>query len=83
MRGAIYRKFQGPITVETVKDPVPARDGVVVAVMANGVCRSDWHGWMGHDIDIRLPHVPGHEFAGVIAAVGSGVRNPWVPREST
>ncbi len=45
-----------------------------MAVKANGVCRSDWHGWMGHDIDITLPHVPGHELSGVIAAVGSEVR---------
>ena len=41
--------------------------------MATGVCRSDWHGWMGHDPDIVLPHVPGHELAGVISAVGSDV----------
>ena len=74
MKAAIYRQFQGPISVEILADPTPAPDGVVVAVKANGVCRSDWHGWMGHDSDIRLPHVPGHELAGVIAAVGSGVR---------
>jgi alcohol dehydrogenase len=44
---------------------------VVVEVKASGLCRSDWHGWQGHDADIRtLPHIPGHEFAGVIAAVG-------------
>jgi alcohol dehydrogenase len=48
---------------------------VVIAVRATGLCRSDWHGWRGHDPDIRPPHVPGHEFAGVIAAVGTGVRN--------
>ena len=36
--------------------------------------RSDWHGWMGHDPDIELPHVPGHEFAGVVAAVGKNVK---------
>ncbi|MBP0575630.1 alcohol dehydrogenase catalytic domain-containing protein, partial [Mycobacterium tuberculosis] len=41
---------------------------------ATGLCRSDWHGWMGHDPDIRLPHVPGHELAGVIVAVGAAVR---------
>lgn len=74
MKAAIYRNFQGPIAIEVVDDPVPAPDGVVVAVKANGVCRSDWHGWMGHDSDIALPHVPGHELAGVIAAVGSRVR---------
>jgi alcohol dehydrogenase len=37
------------------------------------VCRSDWHGWVGHDADIRLPHVPGHELAGTVQAVGSDV----------
>jgi D-arabinose 1-dehydrogenase-like Zn-dependent alcohol dehydrogenase len=43
-------------------------------VAATGLCRSDWHGWQGHDRDIRLPHVPGHEVAGTIAAVGRDVR---------
>lgn len=42
-------------------------------VVASGLCRSDWHAWRGHDSDVRLPHVPGHEFAGVIEAVGEGV----------
>jgi D-arabinose 1-dehydrogenase-like Zn-dependent alcohol dehydrogenase len=44
----------------------------VVEVRATGLCRSDWHAWVGHE-DIALPHVPGHELAGVIAAVGEGV----------
>jgi len=48
---------------------------VVIAVGATGLCRSDWHGWMGHDPEIALPHVPGHELAGVIAAVGAEVRH--------
>ncbi|MBO0799713.1 MAG: zinc-dependent alcohol dehydrogenase family protein, partial [Blastocatellia bacterium] len=40
-----------------------------------GLCRSDWHGWQGHDPDIRtLPHIPGHEFAGVVVAAGQDVR---------
>jgi len=42
--------------------------------MASGVCLSDWHGWQGHDPDIELPHVPGHELAGIVEAVGKGVR---------
>jgi alcohol dehydrogenase len=37
------------------------------------MCRSDWHGWVGHDDSIALPHVPGHELAGQIVEVGSGV----------
>ena len=54
--------------------PRAAADGVVIAVRATGVCRSDWHGWMGHDPAIVLPHVPGHELAGEVAAVGPEVR---------
>jgi len=51
-----------------------APDGIVVRVQASGLCRSDWHGWMGHDAGIRLPHVPGHELAGTVVEVGAQVR---------
>lgn len=74
MRAAIYEQFKGPITIENVRGPVPTDGGVVIAVKACGICRSDWHGWMGNDPDIRLPHVPGHELAGVIESVGSNVK---------
>jgi alcohol dehydrogenase len=73
MRAAIYEQFRQPLTVQNLADPVPPDDGVVIAVKATGLCRSDWHGWMGHDLDIRLPHVPGHELAGEIAATGKRV----------
>ncbi len=59
--------------MEQIPDPVPGNDGVVLKVMASGVCLSDWHGWQGHDPDIVLPHVPGHELAGVVVAVGGDV----------
>src|SRR5579863_1030412 len=73
MRAVIYEQFREPLSVQKVGDPVPPDDGVVLAVKATGLCRSDWHGWMGHDPDIRLPHVPGHELAGEIAAKGARV----------
>ncbi len=75
MKAAIYEQFRTPLSVVDVSDPVPQRDGIVLKVEATGVCRSDWHGWMGHDPDIRLPHVPGHEMAGSIVEVGAKVRN--------
>lgn len=74
MKAALYTEFQGPVTIEDLPDPAPEPDGVVVNVEATGLCRSDWHGWMGHDPDIVLPHVPGHELAGTIVAVGSDVQ---------
>lgn len=73
MRAVVYETFGGQPSVQTVSDPVPERHGVVVQVGATGVCRSDWHGWMGHDSDVVLPHVPGHELAGTVVAVGSEV----------
>jgi alcohol dehydrogenase len=75
MRAAVYQNFQRPLTIENVPDPVPDSDGVVLAVKATGLCRSDWHGWMGSDPDIkRLPHVPGHEMTGMVIAVGKDVK---------
>ena len=62
----------GPLEVREVADPVPPAGGVVVEVRSTGLCRSDWHAWAGHE-EIALPHVPGHELAGVISAIGSGV----------
>ncbi|GHD99162.1 alcohol dehydrogenase [Streptomyces alanosinicus] len=74
----VFEKFGEPAEVRDVPDPEPAEHGVVVRVAATGLCRSDWHGWMGHDPDITLPHVPGHELAGVVEAVGSRVTG-WRP----
>ena len=55
-------------------DPTPPYGGVVVRVGATGLCRSDWHAWAGHD-DLAYPHVPGHELAGEVVAVGAGTRS--------
>jgi alcohol dehydrogenase len=74
MRAAAYDSFGGPITVRDLPDPVPEPGEAILRVGATGICRSDWHGWQGRDPDIRdMPHVPGHEFAGEVAAVGAGV----------
>ena len=75
MRAVVYEEFQQPPSVQSVPDPVADDDGVVLRVMAAGLCRSDWHGWMGHDPDIRLPHVPGHELAGLVVACGKNVQH--------
>lgn len=73
MRAAYYETFGQPFAVRNVPDPALPPAGVVIAVRATGLCRSDWHGWMGHDPDITLPHVPGHELAGEVVAAGPEV----------
>ncbi|MFE9656417.1 zinc-dependent alcohol dehydrogenase family protein [Micromonospora sp. NPDC006431] len=78
MRAVIFDEFGVRPEVRDVPDPVLPPGGAVIRVEATGLCRSDWHGWQGHDPDIRLPHVPGHEYAGVVTAVGAGVHG-WRP----
>jgi len=73
MRAVVMDEIAGPLSVREVSDPALPSGGVVVDVQATGLCRSDWHAWAGHD-DIALPHVPGHELAGVVSAVGAGVQ---------
>lgn len=73
MKAVVFEQFGQAPSIRTVADPVPASTGVVIKVEATGLCRSDWHGWMGHDPDIQLPHVPGHELAGTVQALGSHV----------
>lgn len=78
MRAVTFVEFGGPVSIADVPTPEAAPDGAVIRVEATGLCRSDWHGWVGHDPDIALPHVPGHEFAGVIESVGADVMR-WRP----
>jgi alcohol dehydrogenase len=79
VKAVIFERFGGPLSVAQVADPAADDDGVVIEVKASGICRSDWHGWLGHDPDItRLPHVPGHELAGIVAQTGKNVAR-WKP----
>ncbi|MBQ0823750.1 zinc-dependent alcohol dehydrogenase family protein [Microvirga sp. HBU67558] len=73
MKAVLFEQFGQPPRVQTVPDPTPSAEGVVIKVEATGLCRSDWHGWMGHDPDVVLPHVPGHELAGTVLAAGRQV----------
>ena len=73
MKAVVYEQFGQPPRVQNVPDPTPRAEGVVIKVEATGLCRSDWHGWMGHDPDIVLPHVPGHELAGTVLSTGKQV----------
>lgn len=68
-----YTTYGSPPELVEIPSPVCPDDGVVLDVLATGVCRSDWHAWRGHE-PVSLPHVPGHELAGVVSEVGPAVR---------
>ena len=72
MRAVSYAAYGELPVLRDLPDPTCPDGGILVRVAATGVCRSDWHAWLGHD-PVPLPMVPGHEFAGEVAAVGAGV----------
>ena len=73
MRAVLVDAVRAQPQVREVAEPTAPTSGVVVRVVATGLCRSDWHAWAGHD-EIAFPHVPGHELAGIVAEVGADVR---------
>ncbi len=73
MRAAVLTGFSRPLEFTEVPAPGCPEDGVVLRVLACGVCRSDWHAWTGADPDVALPHVPGHEFCGEVIEAGPRV----------
>lgn len=75
MRALVYDDFKEVPDLRDVPTPEVPERGVVVKVHASGMCRSDWHGWNGHDPMITPPHVPGHELAGVVTDLGMNVEN--------
>lgn len=77
MRAAVMEGVRQPLVVREMPDPKPVANGALIRVEANGICRSDWHLWTGDwtwvGIQVPYPHVPGHEFCGVIEEVGRDV----------
>jgi alcohol dehydrogenase len=72
VKAVVYSSYGGTPVLTEVADPACPDRGVILRVGATGVCRSDWHAWQGHD-PVALPHIPGHELAGVVAQTGPGV----------
>ena len=83
MRAIYFEEFNGLISIKEIPVPQVKPTGAVIKVMSTGMCRSDWHGYVGHDSDIKLPHVPGHEFAGEIHELGNEVMNFHVDQRVT
>jgi len=73
MQALVYDDFGAPLELRSLPEPEPSSHGVVLEVQACGVCRSDWHGWQGHDPMIEPPNVPGHEVVGLVTEVGRDV----------
>jgi propanol-preferring alcohol dehydrogenase len=78
MKAALLKEIGKPLSIEEVPDPVLAPDEVLVKTRACGICRTDLHIQDGLAYVPSLPHIPGHEPSGMVAAVGKDVREPKV-----
>ena len=74
MKAAVVRAFGQPLAIDEVAVPTPRPGEVLVKIMASGVCHTDVHAADGDwPVKPTLPFIPGHEGAGVVAALGAGV----------
>ncbi len=55
--------------------PTPKPDEALVRIRSCGVCATDYKAIKGIRRNVRFPLIPGHEPAGIVAAVGAGVRS--------
>jgi alcohol dehydrogenase, propanol-preferring len=91
MKAAVLHELKKPMVVEEVERPVPGEGEVLIKVEASGVCHSDLHvaegDWKQFAGITRLPLIVGHEVAGKVVELGSGVRElkvgdrvgvPWI-----
>ena len=75
MRAAVLRAYNEDLSLEEVAEPLCPEDGVVLRVLACGVCRSDWHGWTGEHPRVKPGQIPGHEYCGEV--IEAGPRSQW------
>lgn len=78
MKAAVIESFKQLMVIKEIADPELHDDfGAIVRVEANGICRTDWHEWIGDwdwiGLIPELPMVPGHEFCGVVEETGRSV----------
>lgn len=70
MRAAVLRDYKAPLSIEDVAMPECPEDGVVLRVLACGICRSDWHGWVGEHPRVKPGQIGGHEYCGEVVEAG-------------
>ncbi len=83
MKAAIIREY-GKIGIENVQIPVCKDDQVLIQVRYTSICGSDQHLFKGEfHPRTKLPLIPGHEFAGVVADTGKNVQGFTVGEKVT
>ena len=73
MLAAVLKNFDN-LVLEDVPLPVPGMGEAVVRIRACGFCATDYKAIKGIRRNVTFPFIPGHEPAGVVSAVGAGVK---------
>jgi propanol-preferring alcohol dehydrogenase len=74
MKAAVVHAFGRPLTIDEMPIPTPGPGEVLVKIVATGVCHTDLHAADGDwPVKPAPPFIPGHEGAGIVAALGPGV----------
>src|SRR4051812_37193400 len=75
MRAAVLEQFGAPLAVQEIDLAEPKAGEVLVRLVACGVCHTDMYTASGADPSGYAPAVLGHEGAGVVEAIGDGVKD--------
>jgi S-(hydroxymethyl)glutathione dehydrogenase/alcohol dehydrogenase len=75
MKAAVLEQFNAPLVIREVHLGEPGPHEVRLKTAAVGVCHSDLHFIEGFRPGLPLPAVLGHEVAGIVEQVGSGVQD--------
>ncbi|WP_170476341.1 zinc-binding dehydrogenase [Ruegeria arenilitoris] len=75
MRAAVVREFNQDLSIENVPSPSCPENGVVLEVAACGICRSDFHGWVGGHPKVSNGSILGHEYCGTVVEAGASAKH--------
>ena len=73
MRAAVYPGAGKPLVLQTLPDPEPGPDDLLIKVHRCGICGTDLHLTSGHRWDFPVGTVAGHEYSGEVVELGSKV----------
>lgn len=77
MKAAVFKEVGKPLEVETVPDPTPEADQLVVKVGYCGICGTDLHSTREGEAAVDSGCILGHEFVGEVAEVGKALKDRW------
>ena len=74
MKAAVFRGGGKPLSLETLDDPKPGPEDIIIKVHRCGICGTDLHMTEGGSWSFSVGTIPGHEYTGEIVEVGSKVQ---------